>query len=415
MSRRQAWVGRPVPFGLVASRWTRRLFGGGRTDDPAALRAHDAMVAAFLDMDKRQSVAEASVVASHEIAPERGLLRVWEPIRHKCYLAAEAYLQLARTEPGDELSPAAAYEQVTHQIADAARTLDQFYESNRGHLEHAVTVAQTAPQLAQRVGADARGALEALDLPGNRAFADYPSVRATTEALQRALRNLDSAVGAGTVRTAAHRVEETTAAFREALAEAPGREAEARNTLASVTTRLGAVRTRSEGLSPAYSALLREFNAASSADLSGNEQQALLLLERAAEELEVARTSLRAGNPEQALAQAGVVRAELAQAEALVDAVTERLATLRAVKADPDAKVRDVRFRLRDAQHLAVQRGLTAEWGSVLDAQLDRIDRAVDALSGVHPDYWAYVKDLDAVSTFITGVVNRMRGRNTDR
>jgi hypothetical protein len=95
--------------------------------------------------------------------------------------------------------------------------------------------------------------------------------------------------------------------------------------------------------------------------------------------------------------------------------VTDRLATLRAVKENPESKVRDVRFRLRDAQHLAVQRGLTAEWGSVLDAQLNRIDRAVDALTGVHPDYWAYVKDLDAVSTFITGVVNRMRGRNTDR
>jgi len=399
----------------VASRWTRRLFGGGRTDDPAALRAHDAMVAAFLDMDKRQSIAEAGVIASHEVAPERDLLRRWEPIRQKCYQAAEAYLQLARTEPEEELAPAAAYEQVIHQIADAARTLDEFYERYRGHLEHAVTVAQTAPQLAARVSADARDALGALDTPANSAFAEYPSVRATTDAVQRALHTLDAATGAGAVRTAAHQVEEATAAFREALAEAPGRQAEARNTLASVTTRLGAVRTRSEGLAPAYSALLREFNAASSADLSGNEQQALLLLERAAEELDVARASLAAGRPEEALAQAGVVRAELARAEELVDAVTDRLATLRAVKENPESKVRDVRFRLRDAQHLAVQRGLTAEWGSVLDAQLNRIDRAVDALTGVHPDYWAYVKDLDAVSTFITGVVNRMRGRNTDR
>ena len=105
------------------------------------------------------------------------------------------------------------------------------------------------------------------------------------------------------------------------------------------------------------------------------------------------------------------IRAELSRAEELVDAVTARLATLRSVRQNPGAKVDEVRFRLRDAQHLAVQRGLTAEWGSVLDSQLSRIDRAVDALTGVHPDYWAYVRDLDAVSTFIAGVVDRMRGR----
>lgn len=373
------------------------------------------MVAAFLDMDKRQSIAEAGVTASHEIAPERGLLRQWEPIRQKCYRAAEAYLQLARTEPEQELAPAPDYEHVIHQIADATKTLDRFYESNQGHLEHAMTVAQTVPRLAHRVSTDARAALATLGLPENSTFAEYPSVRTDADALQRALRNLDVAVGAGAVRTAALQVEEATAALRQALAEAPGRRNEARNTLASVKTRLGAARTRSEGLEPAYSALLREFNAASSADLSGNARQASNLLERAAEELAAAQEALAAGRPEEALAQAGVVRGELARAEELVDAVTERLSTLRAVKQDPDKKVRDVRFRLRDAQHLAVQRGLTAEWGSVLDAQLDRIDRAVDALAGVHPDYWAYVKDLDAVSTFITGVVNRMRGRNTGR
>jgi len=105
------------------------------------------------------------------------------------------------------------------------------------------------------------------------------------------------------------------------------------------------------------------------------------------------------------------VRGELSVAEDLVDAVTGRLATLRAIRENPQAKVDEVRFRLRDAQHLAVQRGLTAEWGSVLDAQLDRIDRAVDALTGVHPDYWAYARDLDAVADFIAGVVARMRGR----
>jgi hypothetical protein len=58
-----------------------------------------------------------------------------------------------------------------------------------------------------------------------------------------------------------------------------------------------------------------------------------------------------------------------------------------------------------------MQRELVAEWGSVLDAQVDRIDRACAALEGVHPDYWTYMSDLEAIDRFIIGVVDRMRGR----
>lgn len=402
---------RPVPFGLVASRWTRRLFGGGHSEDPAARRAHDAMVAAFLDMDRRQSVAEAGVAESHELAPERNLLRQWEPIRQTCYRAAEGYLQLAHTEPDQELASTADYEQAIRRIGDATRILDEFYENNRGHLEHMSALAQTVPQLAHRVRADAHVALEALQAPERAPFAHYRSVRAAVEALEIELRSLDSARGTGALRTGAHKVEEATKVLRQALTDAPGRQSEARNTVASVTTRLNAVRTRTEGLPPAFSALLREFNAASSADLSGNAQQAEVLLERAGARLDEARRAADDARPELALDLATEVRIDLAAAEELVDSVTERLAALRAVRKNPEAKVDEVRFRLRDAQLLAVQRDLTAEWGSVLDAQLDRIDRAVDALTGVHPDYWAYVRDLDAVSDFIAGVVDRMRGR----
>jgi hypothetical protein len=55
------------------------------------------------------------------------------------------------------------------------------------------------------------------------------------------------------------------------------------------------------------------------------------------------------------------------------------------------------------------------EWGSVLDAQLERIDRIAGTLTGRHPDYWAYVAQLDAVSAFIAEVVQKMRGRTGQR
>jgi hypothetical protein len=40
---------------------------------------------------------------------------------------------------------------------------------------------------------------------------------------------------------------------------------------------------------------------------------------------------------------------------------------------------------------------------------VDRIDRITENLSGRHPDYWAYVAELDTVAEFIAGVVDRMR------
>ncbi|NLV81239.1 MAG: hypothetical protein GXY65_18235 [Rhodococcus sp.] len=369
------------------------------------------MVAAFLDMDRRQSVAELAVAASHDLEPQRGMRAQWDPIRSACYDAAGHYLQLARSEPGQPLQPAAAYQQATQRIAEATRLLDRFYNGNRAHLEHATALAQTAPQLAQHARTSAAAALAMIDAPEHAAYTHYPSVVTAVHDLDDALRALDTATGAGTIRDRARAAEEASAALHSALAQAPGRDAEARNAVASVTTRTGAVRTRTAQLAPAYSALLREFNAASSADLTDNDTKASALVDAAETGLDEARAALREGHPEVALERVAAVRGELSVAEDLVDAVTGRLATLRAIRENPQAKVDEVRFRLRDAQHLAVQRGLTAEWGSVLDAQLDRIDRAVDALTGVHPDYWAYARDLDAVADFIAGVVARMRGR----
>ena len=67
------------------------------------------------------------------------------------------------------------------------------------------------------------------------------------------------------------------------------------------------------------------------------------------------------------------------------------------------------RFRVRDAQRLAVDRGAVTEWGSVLDAQVARIDRTVAALTGRHPDYWKYHLALEEVSQYVSTIVTRIR------
>ena len=94
-----------------------------------------------------------------------------------------------------------------------------------------------------------------------------------------------------------------------------------------------------------------------------------------------------------------------------VDAVLDRLRLLREVRADPRGAEQRVRFRLRDAQLFAVNHRLVDEWGSVLDAQADRIERAKGVLDRIHPDYWSYLTQLRAVDDRITEIVSRMRGQ----
>lgn len=365
-------------------------------------------------MDRRQSVADTATIAAEEIFPEREIGRRWAPVREHCYAAGEAYLALTDEIGRAEQSGARIagrqerLDAVVGQLHTAAREVDRFYHSERARLDEAVAVRSAVPELVARV------TTEAARVRGQAAeseFAGYPSVRAAAARVDEAMVTLESvpAEQRGRVRTVANQLDAATAELSEALAQAPSRVEAARNAIASVTTRIAAVRTRAERLGPAYSALLREFNAASSADLTDNDRASERYINAADSALAGARAAAAEHNPELALDLTTTARGHLADAETLVDAVTERLTELRAVRDDPRQRAEAVRFRLRDAQMLAVSRGLVAEWGSVLDAQVERLDRATGSLTGRHPDYWAYVNELDTIAEFIAGVVERMR------
>ncbi len=365
-------------------------------------------------MDRRQSAADAAVHAADQIFPERRTGARWEPVRHKCYGAAEVYLTLsAELEAAQQGGPPVPQgrqrvDAAVRQLADAARAVDEFYRGDQGKLEEAVAVLGAVPRLAQQVKA---AAAEVRGRAAESEFANYPSVRKGATAVDEALVTLEasgSGAPAGAVREAANRLERATRELADALAQAPSRAAAANTAISSVTTRLAAVRTRAERVPQAFSALLREFNAASSADLANNERESQRAIEAADAALGRARTAAE-NNPEFALDLTTSARGFLAEAEQRVDAVTKRLTLLRAIRSDPQEQAKAVRFRLRDAQMLAVSRGLVTEWGSVLDAQAARIDRISETLSGRHPDYWAYVTELNAVTEFIAGVVERMR------
>lgn len=372
------------------------------------------MTTAFLTMDSRQRTVETAVEASAELFPERDIRRPWAPVRDACYAAASAYVTLSDvtvvTAPGSE---SVSIDRTTRQLSDATHALDVFYDTHRAHLDGAVATLQAVPQVARQARADADAVRERL-CGTDQAYAGYSSVLAGSADVDAATRALDAACArhdARDIRAATARVLTSVTALRESLAAAPTREREARTALASVRTRIEAVRTRSGGLRGAYSAILREFNMASSQDLTGNEEASRLHIAAAATGLTDIERALACGDPDLALEHTDAVRTHLTAADLAVDAVTDRLRLLREVRRDPAAKLAAVRFRLKDAQHLAVDSGRTAEWGSVLDAQVDRIDRISGGLQGTHPDYWAYITELDTVSEFIAGVVQRMRGQ----
>ena len=365
-------------------------------------------------MDRRQSAADAATIASEEIFPERELGRRWTPVRQQCYAAGEAYLALTDEIGRAEQSGAGIggrqdrLDTVVRQLHAAAREVDRFYHGERARLDEAVAVRGAVPELVAHVTTEAARVREQA---AESEYAGYPSVRAAAARIDEAMVTLEAVPAGerGRVRATANQLAAATAELSEALAQAPSRAGAARNAIASVTTRIAAVRTRAERLGPAYSALLREFNAASSADLADNDRASERHITAADSALAGARTAAAEHNPELALDLTTTARGHLADAEQLVDAVTKRLTELRTVRDDPRQRAEAVRFRLRDAQMLAVSRGLVAEWGSVLDAQVERLDRVTGSLTGRHPDYWAYVNELDTITEFIAGVVDRMR------
>ncbi|WP_369636160.1 hypothetical protein [Nocardia sp. JMUB6875] len=380
-------------------------------------QARQVLTTAFLDMDRRQSIAEAAVAASAALFPERGMAARWEPVRARCYGASGAYLALndrldqAERDGGTIAQP--EIDTVIRGLADAARGVDEFYRGNQAHLENAVAVYGSVPQLVAQVRAQAAQQRQAADASP---YAAYRSIRRCAAAVDEGLVTLEAAVAAGVgaaTRDAATRLETLIKELAAALEAAPGKQHSATTAISSAATRLDAARNRLERVAPAMSALLREFAAASSNDLANNERQAREAVAAADADLTRARAALADHDPEEALDLTTTARAHLATAEERAEAVTDRLALLRQVREQPAERAKAVRFKLRDAQMLAVNKGVVPQWGSVLDAQAERLDRAGAGLTGRHPDYWAYVSELDAISAFVAGVVERMR--NTDR
>ncbi|SDO63432.1 hypothetical protein SAMN04515671_1545 [Nakamurella panacisegetis] len=401
--------------------WSGRLTR--RPQDQAAQAAQDGAVAAFLDLDNRQSyVKDAMDAVGENSASGAALTREWTTVAQVAFDASSKYLATAeshslldsadRPTGVDPVAAAAAFTQVHKTLADAAIAVDTFYRKHADELEKARSLRAATPQ----ISSEARAAAVQAEADLTKAEADgfaYPSVMDAAGELVNALSELKTAETVGSpleIRHAAAAVHAAAETVGSRITAARNLAATVRGSLSSVKTRIEAVGTRLESLPSTRSALLREFSAACSRDLSGADDRARRALEDARGEFAQAQSALNAGQPEPAANHLATARAKLSTAEAEGDSMGDRLRLLRSTQADPAAAAKATRFKLRDAQLLVVSRGLVPQWGSVLDAQSDRIERAAADLTGTHPDYWTYLQTLQSVDAFVKNVIDRVRG-----
>lgn len=393
----------------------RRMFGGeprsSPPNPPGGAGYDTALTSAYLDADRRFSSLDDDVRTLSAQDPNAAAVRQWPTIRDRFGGATERYLWASGSQSGTRPPTPQDQQATARELTDLVAALDRFRADHERVLASArgARASSAAQEQAARVAAE-----RATDLLASPTTAPYltlrPVIRAT-DALAEAVRNLDTAPDLPARDAAAGQVQEAAAALTSAIDAAPRIGDDAARSVAAATTRLQAVRNRAEDLRDTRSALLREFNSASSADLLDNDRVAAHEAEAAEGALTAASARLREGTPDLALEEIAVARNHLDTADSAVNAVTSRLRRLRETRANPSAASDRTRFALRDAQLLTVQKNQIHQWGSVLDAQNDRIERALAELERVHPDYWKYQQTLADIDRVIADAVNRLRGR----
>ncbi len=407
---------------------TSPWFGGGRnrrhTDLTPARSALDGAAQALIDLDTRQGYVDDAIKAARELGGLDDLARSWKAIAERSFTASAEYLDATAKypltdtygEPNAGLDVEAArraFIGAHRSMADAAADVDAFYVRHRERIESGKQALAAIPRQIDEARRAANAATDKAASVGERdpKLLDFRSVMTGIDSVSAAMAQLTAGGSLAAQQQSAAGVRSAAAALSQALDEAPQLADRARTSLPSVRTRLDSLATRMQRLPQAQSAMWQEFNQASSADLAQHQHQAEAGLAAARAEFGKAETAVAGGDPETAHDAIAATRAQANAVDRLIDEVTNRLEQLRAVKRDPRAAENPVRFAIRDAQRLVVDRGLAAEWGSVLDAQSARVDRAVAALDGPHPDYWALLSELQAVRAFVTDIVDRVRQR----
>lgn len=404
---------------------TRRWFGGRADSQRAeAQAAKDAAAAAFYDLDTAQrdlrisietiTAVDDSPAARRAVSDFEALGRRIDEVSHQYIEAVDAH-DLDR----DDLEASAASRaraQLTAAKAELERVrkeLDRFSAGLGPLLGTAETqLARLAPAV-ERARQGLLAATHALDaVRASGLTAD--DLAARLAALGPELTRLNQGAGQHGVKGTlerADRVAREAAAVRAEAERLPERAAEIDRRLVSLRTRAEALHTRAGQVEPVLSELRRRFTVACWQDLQQVPAQAAENVAQAEAKLREARAARQEQRWPDATSLLSTVRALLNATDEAVSAAGDRLRRLNEVQKDPQQEIDRTRFAIRDAQRLAMAGRSTPDprHARPLDDSAGRLDRAVAALEGRHPDYWHFLTETEAVRATVARVVALIR------
>jgi methyl-accepting chemotaxis protein len=408
----------------------RRRGGRGAQAAAGAVEAREAAAAAFYDMDQAQKYINGRVTVFEDLDA-----RAAEPARREFTRLAEAadaasvaYISVLDAHDLDDRDRSPAeYDSARRAFVASTERLQKITGDLNGFAE------RLAPQMARLESAldqlpprltAARDAVAAADAALAAATAAGMDATDPEEELDRAKQVLaqlgSQGLGGlgldGAIRKA-DEVRDLAERAREAAAELPRQAQKVRDSLSSVRTRADAVANRTGPVQEAMRLLVRGYSQACWQDLKGAPESIEAAVTRARERLNEA--SAHAGRAEWRQAQQALTaaRTELNAADRRAGQVTGRAEELKAVAEDPARPVEGVRFAVRDAQRLAMAQpgGPPAQHARVLDSLVERLERAPRRLTGAHPDYWAYLQELESIRMAAGDVVARIRSERAQQ
>ncbi|MER6682218.1 hypothetical protein [Streptomyces olivaceoviridis] len=425
-----ATLGLPVLAALVlpaafAGGGTRRWFGGRAESHRAdAQAAKDAAATAFYELDTAQRdlrISVETISAVDDSPAARRAVSDFEALGRRIDEASRRYIQAVDAHDLDrhDLEAGTAARARTELTAakdelDRVRQeLDRFGSSLEPLLGKAETqLARLAPAV-ERARQSLLAASNALDAVRQRNLrADELAARLA--ALSPELTKLNQGAGRHGVQATLERAERVQREAGAILAEAerlPERAAETDHRLVSLRTRAQALTTRAGQVEPVLSELRRRFTAACWQDLQHVPEQAAENVRQAELKLREAQVARDAQHWADATSLLSTVRALLNATDEAVSAAGDRLGRLNAVQKDPQAEIERTRFAIRDAQRLAMTGRTTPDprHARPLDDAVARLERAIGALEGRHPDYWHFLTETEGVRQTVARVVARIR------
>ncbi|WP_322973219.1 coiled-coil domain-containing protein [Peterkaempfera griseoplana] len=390
-----------------------------------AQAARDAAAQAFYELDSAQrdvrisvetvKAVDSSPIARRAVAEFDELSRRVDETSGAYIAALDAHdLDAAELDTGVAARARRELEQSRQQLLRMKDELEKYHRTLEPLLSRAETqLAQVAPAVerAKQALLAATAALDAVREAGLRA--DEPARQLA--ALGPELTLLNEGAGRHGVQETLQRAGEVMRRAEAVRGEAehlPERAREIDRRVVSLRTRMEALETKAGTVEPTLSELRRRFSSECWQDLQRVPQQTAESVKAARARLDEAAAARDGQRWADATAALGTARALLNTSDGAVAAVGERLRQLTEVERDPKAEIERTRFAVRDAQRLAMT-GRSApdpRHAGPLDAAVGRLDRAVEGLTGRHPDYWRFLQEMAAVRETAAQVVQQIRG-----